>query len=125
MHHTGIASTVQTAAAVAAHASMLAGMLEPADAAAVQLTPFGRLAPPLGLARVKVAELFAALLGVGSASAGGAVAAAGVLQRTLALVLQFPFNNILHAQVPCSSPEQAADGNAADLAPCARSWQLL
>jgi hypothetical protein len=96
----GVACIVQTAAAVAAHASMLAGMLEPADGSAVQLTPFGRLAPPLGLARVKVAELFAALLGVGSASAGTAVAAAGVLPRTLALVLQFPFNNILHAQVP-------------------------
>lgn len=93
--------SVQTAAAVAAHASLLAGMLEPADDSMVQLTPFGCLAPPLGLARVKVAELFAALLGVGSPSAGEAVAAAGVLQRTLALVLQFPFNNILHAQV-CS-----------------------
>ncbi len=48
---------------------------------------------------MQVAELFAALLGVGSAQAGEAVAAAGVLQRALALFLQFPFNNILHAQV--------------------------
>ena len=51
----------------------------------------------------QVAELFAALLGVGSDEAGDAMAKAGVLQRTLALVLQFPFNNILHAQVPCQS----------------------
>lgn len=44
----------QTAAAVAAHAPALAAMLEPAQGAEPQLTPFGRLDPPLGLARVKV-----------------------------------------------------------------------
>lgn len=48
---------------------------------------------------MQVAELFAALLGVGSDEAGVAVAEAGVLQRSLALVLRYPFNNILHAQV--------------------------
>ena len=44
----------QTASAVAAHAAALAAMLEPEDSSTVQLTPFGRLTPPLGLARVKV-----------------------------------------------------------------------
>ncbi len=47
---------VQTAAAVASHAAALAAMLEPADSSAVQLTPFGCLAPPLGLARVKASS---------------------------------------------------------------------
>lgn len=46
----------------------------------------------------QVAELFAALLGVGSEEAGAAVVEAGVLGRSLALVLRYPFNNVLHAQ---------------------------
>ena len=44
----------QTAAAVAAHAPALAAMLQPPEGVQPQLTPFGRLDPPLGLARVKV-----------------------------------------------------------------------
>lgn len=44
----------QTATAVAAYAGKLSLMLEPDANAAPQPTPFGRLAPPLGLARVKV-----------------------------------------------------------------------
>lgn len=44
----------QTAAAVAAYAAKLSLMLEPDAGGAPQPTPFGRLAPPLGLARVKV-----------------------------------------------------------------------
>ncbi len=53
----------QTAAAVAAHAPALAAMLQPPEGVQPQLTPFGRLDPPLGLARVKVRRKH---VGVGS-----------------------------------------------------------
>ena len=50
------------------------------------------------LSPVQVTELFAALLHGGSEAALGAVVAAGVMPRVFSLVLQYPFNNLLHNQ---------------------------
>lgn len=62
-------------------------------------TPFGMLRPPLGSLRLKLVELMSALLRLGSPSAESSIMQAGVAQKALALLLQFPFNNLLHAQV--------------------------
>ena len=70
-----------------------------ADAGRTLETSYGRLAPPLGRARIKVAELLAALLHAGDDDVDAALVAANAVGRALALFARFPFNNLLHHQV--------------------------
>ena len=56
--------------------------------------------PRLGSARLKAVETVAALVRVGNADADAALVAAGLVPRCLDLFLRFPFNNLLHHQVP-------------------------
>ena len=57
------------------------------------------LDPPLGSARLKAVEMVAALARLGSPDAEGALVAAELLPRCMALFVQYPFNNLLHHQV--------------------------
>ena len=60
----------------------------------------GMWRPRLGSARLKGVETVAALVRIGNADADLAVAEAGLIPRCLELFLLFPFNNLLHHQVP-------------------------
>ena len=59
--------------------------------------------PRLGSARLKGVETVAALVRIGNADADIAVAESGLIPRCLDLFLLFPFNNLLHHQVPCGA----------------------
>jgi hypothetical protein len=70
------------------------------DVGVMQLqTPYGLLRPPLGSARLTVIALLAVLLRTGSQVAEEAVINSGILKQVLHLLLQYPFNSILHHQV--------------------------
>ena len=64
-----------------------------------QHTPYGVLAPPLGLTRIKAVALLVALLRSGRAAAVAGVVRAGAIGRCLALFERYPFNNLLHHHV--------------------------
>lgn len=64
-----------------------------------QETPYGMLKPPLGSARLTVIALLAVLLRTSSPVAEEAVISSHILKQVLHLVLQYPFNSILHHQV--------------------------
>jgi hypothetical protein len=49
---------------------------------------------------LKAVETVAALVRVGNADADAALVAAGLVPRCLDLFLRFPFNTLLHHQVP-------------------------
>ncbi|KAI8465398.1 MAG: hypothetical protein J3K34DRAFT_525395 [Monoraphidium minutum] len=66
---------------------------------ATQETPYGLLSPPLGRARLKVAELLAVLLHAGDEGVDGALIASNALQLAMDLFGAYPFNNLLHHQV--------------------------
>lgn len=80
----------------------LVGLLEGGlggEEGTAQETPFGRLAPPLGSARLKAVEAIYALLAMGDPAAEEGVMESGVAIRCLDLFTQFPFNNLLHHRV--------------------------
>jgi len=77
----------------------LVSFLASQDTDAVQETPYGLLAPPLGRARLKVVELLAVLLHVGDEDVDGALIAANAMGLVMDLFAQYPFNNLLHHQV--------------------------
>ena len=64
-----------------------------------QLTPYGVLAPPLGLTRIKAVALLVALLRSGRTDAVAGVVASGAVSKCLDLFLAYPFNNLLHHHV--------------------------
>lgn len=64
----------------------------------MQETPYGRLAPPLGSARMSAVALAAVLLRTGSHLAEALAVRARLLPACLQLFLRFPFNSILHHQ---------------------------
>ena len=57
------------------------------------------LRPPLGSGRLKAVEMVAALARLGARPAEAALQEAGLLPRCMALLLHYPFNNMLHHQV--------------------------
>lgn len=71
----------------------------PQHAEGEQLTPYGVLAPPLGLTRIKAVALLVALLRSGRAAAVAGVVRSGAIARCLALFERYPFNNLLHHHV--------------------------
>ncbi|KAL6766307.1 hypothetical protein ACKKBG_A35495 [Auxenochlorella protothecoides x Auxenochlorella symbiontica] len=105
-------------AAAAAHATLragaiaclsrdvgrLVGMLEVGDGDAAGtglpggpwLASYGMLGRPVGHVRLKAVELLASLLHTGDSGAEEAVMATEGVQRAMALVLRYPFNNALH-----------------------------
>ena len=89
------------AAAAAAAAAPAAPSSSPGagTAATIQLTPYGVLAPPLGLTRIKAVALLVALLRSGRADAVAGVVASGAVARCLDLFVAYPFNNLLHHHV--------------------------
>lgn len=62
-------------------------------------TSFGLLQPPLGSLRLKLVELLSAMLRLGNSAAESSIISTKSAQKALALLLQFPFNNLLHTQV--------------------------
>jgi hypothetical protein len=70
-----------------------------ADTRITQDTTWGYLSPPLGLQRLKVVELIAALMRGGHPLGSEAVMEAKLIPRCMQLLLDFPFNNLLHHQV--------------------------
>ncbi|KAK9832575.1 hypothetical protein WJX81_000047 [Elliptochloris bilobata] len=76
---------------VAAHIDGLAALLAE--------TPYGRLAPPLGSARMSAVALAAVLLRTGAPLAEELAVRVRLLPACLQLFLHFPFNSILHHQV--------------------------
>ena len=98
-------------AGVVARLPALVALLDAAPAAA-QETPYGVLAPPLGLTRIKAVALLVALLRTGRGAAVEGVVNAGAVSKCLALVLSFPFNNLLHHHV-AALLLTALDGDAA------------
>ena len=71
--------------------------------APAQECSFGVLSPPLGSGRLKAVEMVAALARLGPGPAEDALIDAALLQRCMALFLQYPFNNLLHHQVRLSA----------------------
>ena len=63
-----------------------------------QETPYGRLAPPLGSARMSAVALAAVLLRTGAPLAEELAVRVRLLPACLQLFLRFPFNSILHHQ---------------------------
>lgn len=61
-------------------------------------TPYGRLAPPLGSARMSAVALAAVLLRTGAPLAEELAVRVRLLPACLQLFLRFPFNSILHHQ---------------------------
>lgn len=84
------------------YADKMVGLLKSSEAtlAAASFTSHIHISPPLGRARLKVVELLAVLLRTGEAGPEAAFVEAGVLPLCLQLFQQFPFNNLLHYQVP-------------------------
>jgi serine/threonine-protein phosphatase 6 regulatory subunit 3 len=69
-----------------------------------QETPFGKLAPPLGLARLKAVEVIYALLNQSDPVAEEGIMESGAIIKCLDLFLEFPFNNLLHHRVRMPGP---------------------
>ena len=86
-------------AAAAASSPSIPPPPHPVDAEGEQHTPYGILAPPLGLTRIKAVALLVALLRSGRAAAVAGVVRAGAIGRCLALFEWYPFNNLLHHHV--------------------------
>ena len=64
-----------------------------------QETPYGILKHPLGSGRLSIIGLLSELLRTGDPKAEQAVLSSGLLRTLLKLVLDYPFNAILHHQV--------------------------
>ncbi|KAF8069431.1 DHC1 [Scenedesmus sp. PABB004] len=79
--------------------ALLDALRSPGDPGALQETPYGVLAPPLGRARLRIVELLAALLRVGDDGVDGALIGARALPLVQELFAAYPFNNLLHHQM--------------------------
>ena len=66
---------------------------------AAQRTTWGALTPPLGLVRVKIADLVATLVATKRDAVAEAVIATGALASCADLFRRYPFNNFLHHHV--------------------------
>ena len=79
------------------------GHLRPGDAI-LQETPYGVLKHPLGSGRLSIIGLLSELLRTADPKAEQAILDSGLLQILLKLVLDYPFNAILHHQVGLPEP---------------------
>ncbi|DBB02911.1 hypothetical protein WJX77_008919 [Trebouxia sp. C0004] len=84
---------------ISAYISNISDSLDVPDSGKVLETPFGMLKPPLGSLRLKLVELLSAMLRLGNSTAEESIISVGAAQKALSLLLQFPFNNLLHTQV--------------------------
>jgi len=84
---------------ISAYISTISDSLDVPENGQVLETPFGILKPPLGSLRLKLVELLSAMLRLGNSTAEANIMSVGAAQKALALLLQFPFNNLLHTQV--------------------------
>ena len=84
---------------ISAYISNISDSLDVPDSGKVLETPFGMLKPPLGSLRLKLVELLSAMLRLGNSKAEESIISVGAAQKALSLLLQFPFNNLLHTQV--------------------------
>ena len=84
---------------ISAYISTISDSLDVPDTGKILETPFGILQPPLGSLRLKLVELLSAMLRLGNSKAESTIISVGAAHKALALLLQFPFNNLLHTQV--------------------------
>ena len=77
----------------------LAARLTVAGDGAAQRTTWGALTPPLGLVRVKIADLVATLVATKRDAVADAIIATGALASCADLFRRYPFNNFLHHHV--------------------------
>ncbi|KAA6426332.1 MAG: serine threonine- phosphatase 6 regulatory subunit 3-like isoform X2 [Trebouxia sp. A1-2] len=85
-----------TVEGICRHSARLAALLDTSPQITQLDTPYGTLAPPLGSARLAVIALLGSLLSTGSPVAEQAVIDSDALPTCLQLVVQYPFNSILH-----------------------------
>ncbi|WOL15710.1 serine/threonine-protein phosphatase 6 regulatory subunit 3-like [Canna indica] len=62
-------------------------------------TTYGKLQPPLGKHRLKIAEFISVLLTIGSEAAEQELTRLGAIKRLIDMFFEYPFNNFLHHHV--------------------------
>ncbi|KAL3130903.1 hypothetical protein ABBQ38_000230 [Trebouxia sp. C0009 RCD-2024] len=83
-------------ASICHHTPHLAALLDTSPPFTQLETTYGLLDPPLGSARLAVIGLIGSLLSTGSPVAEQAIVESDSLSRCLQLVVQYPFNSMLH-----------------------------
>ncbi|KAK9864952.1 hypothetical protein WJX84_000145 [Apatococcus fuscideae] len=81
------------------HVPALCSLLQEPGNPAIQETPYGVLKHPLGSGRLSIIGLLSELLRTADPKAEQAILHSGLLRVLLKLVLDYPFNAILHHQV--------------------------
>eukprot|EP00894_Picocystis_sp_ML_P000363 jgi/Pico_ML_1/50880/g2010.t1 len=88
-----------TIKAVCSRFSDLVALLAVKDKSKVVSTTYGILQPPLGIVRLRAVQFFSALLYSGEVDALEAAMKHKLVDKCLALMFRYPFNNTLHHEV--------------------------
>lgn len=88
-----------TVQAVCSRFSDLVALLAVKDKSKVAPTTYGILQPPLGIVRLRAVQFFSALLYSGEVDALEDAMKHKLVDKCLALMFQYPFNNTLHHEV--------------------------
>ncbi len=74
----------------------LVAQLDVANDGSAQRTPWGTIAPPLGVRRVKIVDMIATIVGCENDAAATRILDTGALVKCAELFVRYPFNNFLH-----------------------------